>query len=339
MARFVAFVTGSFAGVLALLSLFDSEALVNFEITSNGTVLFYLGLFGTAFAVSRGMIPDEHLVFEPEVLLKEVVEQTHYLPFEWRGKLHTDEVRAQFCQLFDYKISLFVQELLSVIFTPLVLWFSLPACAEQIIDFFREFTVHVDGLGHVCSFAQFDFERHGNIKYGAPGQVEDDYYLSKEGKMEKSFLNFKVNNPKWQPEDVAGSVYLTRLEEFQHQRKKRPSQGHNQKPIDDEQEDNEHGEDEDDEHGPMFQRTHFTPRSMQPSSIERSEPGSPIRLNQYGVPEIHTSYELDDSFERPSLRPTAWEPENNEEEEEEDHRARPRMIGLLNQFYDLNNNP
>lgn len=94
--------------------------------------------------------------------------------------------------MFDYKISLFAQELLSVLFTPLVLWFSLPKCAEQIVDFFREFTVHVDGLGYVCSFAQFDFARHGNVKYGAPVQVDDEHWMSKDGKMEKSFLNFKV---------------------------------------------------------------------------------------------------------------------------------------------------
>lgn len=101
-------------------------------------------------------------------------------------------MRAQFCQLFDYKISLFFQELLSVLFTPLVLCFSLPTCADQIIDFIREFTVHVDGLGYVCSFSQFDFERHGNQKYGAPVQAQDEHLLSKDGKMEKSFLNFKV---------------------------------------------------------------------------------------------------------------------------------------------------
>lgn len=79
-----------------------------------------------------------------------------------------------------------------MIFTPLILWFSLPLCSEKIVDFFREFTVHVDGVGYVCSFAVFDFRRHGNVKYGAPTEVDDDYYVSKEGKMEKSFLNFKV---------------------------------------------------------------------------------------------------------------------------------------------------
>lgn len=91
-------------------------------------------------------------------------------------------------------MAVFLQELLSVVFAPFVLCLSLPTSAEQIVNFFREFTVHVQGLGYVCSFAQFDFERHGNVKYGVPGAVvDDDYYLSQGGKMEKSFLNFKVN--------------------------------------------------------------------------------------------------------------------------------------------------
>lgn len=106
---------------------------------------------------------------------------------------------------------IFAQELLGVVLTPFVLWFSLPRCAPAIVDFFREFTVHVDGLGYVCSFAVFDFQRHGNVKvckasyspqqfgklkflsqFGAPTQVKDEKFISKEGKMEKSFLNFKV---------------------------------------------------------------------------------------------------------------------------------------------------
>ncbi len=90
-------------------------------------------------------------------------------------------------------MGIFLQELLSVVFAPLVLCLSLPESADQIVDFFREFTVHVNGLGYVCSFAQFDFMRHGNVKYGVQGAtVDDEYYLSKQGKMEKSFLNFKV---------------------------------------------------------------------------------------------------------------------------------------------------
>lgn len=37
-----------------------------------------------------------------------------------------------------------------------------------ILSFVRDFTVRVDGVGDVCSLSTFDFERHGNGKYGAP---------------------------------------------------------------------------------------------------------------------------------------------------------------------------
>ena len=78
--------------------------------------------------------------------------------------LNSMKVHQEFGELFAMKILIFGQELLSVVLTPFVLWFSLPTCAPAIIDFFREFTVHVDGRGYVCSFAEFSFERHGNVK-------------------------------------------------------------------------------------------------------------------------------------------------------------------------------
>ena len=74
------------------------------------------------------------------------------------------QTHAQFGELFQMKILIFVQEILSVLLTPFVLWYSLPPCAPAIIDFFREFSVHVEGRGYVCSFAEFNFERHGNVK-------------------------------------------------------------------------------------------------------------------------------------------------------------------------------
>ncbi|CAG8721037.1 16212_t:CDS:2, partial [Acaulospora colombiana] len=114
--------------------------------------------------------------------------------------------------------------------TPLILMLALPNSAPAIIDFFREFTVHVDTLGHVCSFAVFDFKRHGNIRFGAPSfgeqdintqeagkdgrWQEDERLQSKDGKMEKSFLAFKAAHPEWTPSDPVGSLYLERLREM-----------------------------------------------------------------------------------------------------------------------------
>ncbi|KAG8899850.1 autophagy protein atg9 [Tulasnella sp. 403] len=216
--RFVAFIAGSFAAVLALATVWDPDIFLNFEITPHRTVLFYLGLFGSVLAVARGMVPDAHRVFDPEILMREVISNTHYMPTEWKGQLHSQMVHAEFGHLFEMRVTIFAQEVLSVIMTPFVLWYSLPPCTPAIIDFFREFTVHVDGLGYVCSFAVFDFKRHGNVNFGAPTDVHDERLMSKEGKMEKSFLNFKVANPEWNPTDPSGSAYLSRLADFQHQR-------------------------------------------------------------------------------------------------------------------------
>jgi autophagy-related protein 9 len=112
------------------------------------------------------MIPEENRVFDSEVLMEAIVLYTHYLPDEWREQLHSKVVHTQFGDLFAMKAVTFATELASVVLTPFILWFALPPCAPAIVDFFREFTVHVDGLGYVCSFAVFDFQRHGNVKVG-----------------------------------------------------------------------------------------------------------------------------------------------------------------------------
>jgi len=54
----------------------------------------------------------------------------------------------------------FATELANVVLKTFVLWLALPSCAPVIVGFFHEFTSHVDGLGYVCSFAVFDFQRH-----------------------------------------------------------------------------------------------------------------------------------------------------------------------------------
>ena len=197
LSRFIAFVAGALASVLALASVVDPELFLGFEITSDRTVLFYLGVFGTVWAIARGGVPEENLVFDPEYTLKSVTEYTHYRPNHWRGRLHSDEVRAEFALLYKMKVVIFFEEMLSIIFTPFVLWFSLPRCSDKIIDFFREFTVHVDGLGYVCSFAVFDFKKgantHATTNDGRVQDLREDYYSTKDGKMLASYYGFIDN--------------------------------------------------------------------------------------------------------------------------------------------------
>jgi autophagy-related protein 9 len=90
---FVAFIAGSFAAVLVLASVVDPDLFLHFEITPHRTVLFYLGVFGSVLAVARGMIPDDNKVFDPELLMMEVITYTHYMPDNWKGELHSKKVR------------------------------------------------------------------------------------------------------------------------------------------------------------------------------------------------------------------------------------------------------
>lgn len=200
VARFVAFISGALASVLALASVIDPELFLGFEITPDRTVLFYLGIFGTVWAFARGLAPEETDVFDPEYALLELIDFTHYFPSGWKGRLHSDDVRKEFAVLYQMKIVIFLEEILSMIFTPFVLWFSLPKCSDRLIDFFREFTVHVDGVGYLCSFAVFDFKKGTNVLSQAPGRrdpgkqdLRTDYFSTKDGKMLASYYGFLDN--------------------------------------------------------------------------------------------------------------------------------------------------
>lgn len=154
--KFVSFISGSFVAILAILTIFDPDYFLNFEITENKSVLFYLTLFGSIWTVAHNSISKVYTVFEPEEKIKELSNYTHYLPKEWEGKYHTEEVKDEFCTFYNLKIILLFKELTSLITTPFILWFSLPKSTDSIIDFFKESSVYIDGLGYVCKFGMFD---------------------------------------------------------------------------------------------------------------------------------------------------------------------------------------
>lgn len=195
LARTVAFITGALATVLAVGTLFDSELFLGFEITPNRTVLFYTAVFGTIWATAKGNVSEDNSVFDPEYAMRNVIQYTHYEPDHWKGRLHSFDIKKEFSGLYKNKFVVIVEEMLSIIGAPFVLFFSLPKSCDQIIDFFREFTIHVDGLGYVCTFAEFDFKKGvGNRKRNdGGGDVRDDYYTAKHGKMEASYYGFLGN--------------------------------------------------------------------------------------------------------------------------------------------------
>nr|XP_034986050.1 autophagy-related protein 9B isoform X2 [Zootoca vivipara] len=207
LARNVCFFAGSLLAVLIALTVYDEDVLTVQHILTAITLL------GVIVTIARSFIPDEHLVWCPEQLLQCVLAHIHYMPDHWQGNAHKAETREELAQLFQYKAVFILEELLSPIVTPFLLIFALRAKALDIIDFFRNFSVEVVGVGDICSFAQLDIRNHGNPQWLSQGRTEASVYQQAEnGKTELSLVHFAITNPRWQPPPES-SLFIGHLKE------------------------------------------------------------------------------------------------------------------------------
>ncbi|KAI1332273.1 autophagy protein Apg9 [Xylariaceae sp. FL0255] len=201
-ARTVQFFVGALIAVIAIVGFSDPEMFVDFEVFPGMNAFAFVAILTTVWAVARGMISEENNVFDPEFAMQNVIEFTHYEPDQWKDRLHSYDVKMEFSDLYKPRIIIFIEEILGVLVTPLILLFTLPNCSDQIVDFFREFTIHVDGLGYVCSFAVFEFQKDARTtraQQGNGADAREDYYATKHGKMQASmhgFLDNYVYNPR-----------------------------------------------------------------------------------------------------------------------------------------------
>ncbi|EMC95833.1 hypothetical protein BAUCODRAFT_44094, partial [Baudoinia panamericana UAMH 10762] len=195
LCRFVSFLSGAIAAVLALATLLDPELFLGFEVTPGRTAVFWLTVMVAIFTVSQGSLPEEDEVFDPVMHLKAVLYCTHYVPSHWKDRLHTTEVRSEFSAMYQTKVLIFVEEILSLIVAPWILLRNAGKRSERIIDFFREHTVHVDGIGFQCNFAVFGFKKDANAAdpttvLDEPDGLRDEYFGLKDDKMAASVQNF-----------------------------------------------------------------------------------------------------------------------------------------------------
>lgn len=228
IARNVAFFAGSVLAVLLLLSVYDEDVITVEHVLSAITVL------GVVVALCRAVIPDEHLVWCPERLMTSILAQIHYMPDHWKGACHTHAVRDQFASLFQYRAVHLLEELVSPLVTPLVLIFALRPRALELVDFLRNFTVEVVGVGDVCSFALMDVRKHGSPQWSpedgeeveaAPGEgrgssrgagcrreAPPKQQQAQHGKTELSLMHFTLTNPHWVPPE-GSSAFISNLKE------------------------------------------------------------------------------------------------------------------------------
>ncbi|KAM3717681.1 Autophagy-related protein 9A [Dirofilaria immitis] len=199
IARKVQFVAGAICIVLLLLGLWDEDVL------SIEHVLTIISASGLIAVACQSFIGDENMIYWPETLLDMVIAQIHYAPDSWKGKAHTDTVRKEFGHLFELKARFLLEELLSPILTPFVLLFWIRPKAKELVDFFHNFTISVEGLGDVCSFAQMDIRQHGDPNWSFHELTKEEIVNMRgkvhanDGKTELSLVNFASNHPEWKP--------------------------------------------------------------------------------------------------------------------------------------------
>ncbi|XP_037550520.1 autophagy-related protein 9A [Nematolebias whitei] len=210
VAKNVAFFAGSLLAVLIALTIYDEDVLAVEHVLSSITLL------GVCITVCRSFIPDKHMVYCPEQLLRVILAHIHYMPDHWQGNAHRYETRDQFSQLFQYKAVFILEELISPVVTPIILIFCLRRKSLEIIDFFRNFTVEVVGVGDTCSFAQMDIRQHGHPAWMSAGKTEASIYQQAEdGKTELSLMHFAITNPHWQPPQET-THFISQLKERVH---------------------------------------------------------------------------------------------------------------------------
>ncbi|CAN1766525.1 Autophagy-related protein 9 [Linum perenne] len=222
VAKFVSFVSGGFAAILLIIA-FMEESLLEGHIFGRN-LFWYAAVFGTITAISRAAVTDDFLVLDPDGAMSMTVQHTHYIPKRWRGNEHTETVRMEFETLFQYTGMMLLEEMSSIFLTPFLLLFVVPKRVDDILEFIADFTVDVEGVGHVCSFSAFDFLKHGNSNYGSPCNAPRTR-RSSQGKMEKSMLSFKSNYPTWEP-DSLGKQFLVKLGTFREQKLQGPGITH-----------------------------------------------------------------------------------------------------------------
>jgi len=171
--KFFSIITGAFICFFIILSILDESILLYVRFLDR-TLLFYMGIVTAISSLSRSFVRSpEESIYDPNGVMKKVVEFTHYMPQRWEGKCNTYEVRNEFLSMFPYKIMVFIYDLISVIHTPFIL-FSLSTNTVNIISFFDKYTVE-DVSGKICSFAQ---------------KNKDSF----DDKMKQSIINFDSNH-------------------------------------------------------------------------------------------------------------------------------------------------
>lgn len=246
--RVIVYISGSLLAFLFLLAALDDSILLHVKV-GKWNLLWYVGMIGIAFSIGKSLLPNAE-IHKPQFhknyfadmnsALHRVASHTHHFPDTWKNRAWKRQTYQEFTSLFLYKSQLFIIEVLSVIFAPLVLCVSLPKSASRICSFVRQIKISQPGMGEICGYSIFDFDIFADENWEGKGAIKsshgdnDDrsshsihpglsFYQNsrpktRQGKMEKSFFSFKAAHPTWQCSS-SGQNLVDRLEGYHREQK------------------------------------------------------------------------------------------------------------------------
>jgi autophagy-related protein 9 len=218
--RVLVFCGGSLGAVLFVFAAMNDAILLHIKI-ADWNLLWYLGMVGVVYSTGKAMTPEgsniyhtRNLFAETDEALQSVGKHTHYFPSHWKHRGSDAATKKAMSTMFQYKAQLFGMQVASIIFAPYILCVKLANCSESICEYVLTMKEHVDGAGDVCGFSAFDFDKHGDEPW--EGRTMNAHQTlaesilqtrsvaeslrnlptprARQGKMEKSFFNFKVRS-------------------------------------------------------------------------------------------------------------------------------------------------
>lgn len=154
-ARHLRFVAGSTFAILLVLTIYDEDVIQVVHLLTLVTALWLI------WSSASGLIPPEIPPrFTKSELYEQILQNIHYVPHNYPP--FTPQARSSMGDLFQYKLSKLLEDLLSTLATPYIMIRHLRPRSLEIVDFFRNYTVDVLGTGDVCVFSMMNIKENGN---------------------------------------------------------------------------------------------------------------------------------------------------------------------------------
>lgn len=146
--RVIGFVAGTLLVMLLIVMMVNGDG-------DGNELLWWIGVLGAVVAVCRGQQGNPQHTDDPRRLIDSISLQLH-CDDATVNTMSDRQFHAALSHWYPLKAKVVLSDLIGTITTPLALLLALPHHAAAIIDFCREQTVYVEGVGWACAMTRPD---------------------------------------------------------------------------------------------------------------------------------------------------------------------------------------